>query len=90
MYHILNFTFTVVNEGALASSPVGNYSLAILQVSEASLPHLDIESLRIMIPSLPHLDIVKEASKLKSVEIGGNEQAIGGHMKFLAILCSIE
>jgi hypothetical protein len=81
--HVVNFAFTLLNEGSLASSPVGNHSLAILQVPE------DYDSLCATLS-----DIVKEARDLQSIEVGGHQHRIqyflGGDMKFLAIVCGIE
>ena len=81
--HVVNFAFTLLNEGSLASSPVGNHSLAILQVRE------DYDSLA---GSLT--DIINEARELQSVTINGDEHRVeyflGGDLKFLAIVCGIE
>lgn len=81
--HVVNFAFTLLNEGSAALSPYGNHSLAILQVPE-SYDYLS--------GSLE--DIVVEASELKSVEINGNEHHVeyflGGDLKFLAIVCGIQ
>ena len=81
--HVVNFAFTLINEGSLALSPFGNHSLAILQVPE------DYSSL---LGSLS--DIVGEVSELTSVTINESEHQIeyfvGGDMKFLAIVCGID
>ena len=81
--HVVNFAFTLLNEGPLASSPCGNHSLAILQVPE------DYDSL---VGALS--DIVSEAGQLTSIKINGSEHHIefflGGDMKFLAIVCGID
>ena len=78
--HVVNFAFTLLNEGSLASSPVGNHSLAILQVPESLCATLS--------------DIVKEARDLLSIKVGGHEHRIeyflGSDMKFLVIVCGIE
>ena len=80
--HVVNFAFTLLNEGSLASSPFGNHSLAILQVPEK------YDSL-----SGSLADIVTEASELNSVEVNGNQHRVeyflGGDLKFLAIVCGI-
>ena len=81
--HVVNFAFTLLNEGSLASSPVGNHSLVILQVRE------NYDSLA---GSLT--DIINEARELQSVTINGGvhrvEYFLGGDLKFLAIVCGIE
>lgn len=67
---VVNFTFTVLNEGTVARSATGNHTLAILQVPE-DYDHL-AEALS---------DIAKEAISL-SYPI---EYFLGGDMKFLAL-----
>ena len=81
--HVLNFAFTLLNEGSLAQSVFGNHPLSIIQIPE------NYESL---VQALS--DIVDEASALQSIEINGNTHSIeyflGGDMKFLATVCGIE
>ena len=81
--HVVNFAFTLFNEGSAANSPFGNHSLAIFQGPE------DYNSLKTSLA-----DIVKEASELRSIKVRGKEHEIeyffGGDLKFLAIVCGIE
>ena len=81
--HVVNFAFTLLNEGSLASSPFGNHSLAILEIPEC------YDSL-----SGSLTDIIAEASELEFVQLNGNEHRVeyflGGDLKFLAIACGIE
>jgi hypothetical protein len=81
--HVVNVAFTILNEGPLAKSPVGNHSIAVLQVPE------DYGSL-----SSSLSDIIEEARELKSINVNEVEHEIeyflGGDMKFLAIMCGIE
>ena len=81
--HVINFAFTLFNEGSLAQSVFGNHPLSIIQIPE------NYESL---VQALS--DIVDEASALQSIEINGNTHSIeyflGGDMKFLATVCGIE
>ncbi len=77
---VINFTFTLLNEGSLAQSVTGNHTLAILQISEkydalAGAPK-------------------KPVSTLQSVTVDGKthrvEYFLGGDMKFLALACGID
>jgi hypothetical protein len=81
--HVVNFAFTLLNEESIASSPLGNHSIAILQGPE------DYNALATSLS-----DIVKETSELQSIEVDGKEHNIeyflGGDLKFLAIVCGIE
>lgn len=81
--HVVNFAFTLLNEGQAASSVFGNHSLSIIEIPE------DYDSL-----SSALADIVQEASELQSIEVYGREHRIqyflGGDMKFLAIAVGIE
>ena len=81
--HVVNFPFTLLNEGSIAMSVFGNHPLAIIEVPE----NYDAKVRALS-------DIVNEVSTLQSIEIGGNSHPIeyfmGGDMKFLAMVCGIE
>ena len=81
--HVINFTFTLLNEGSLARSVEGNHSLAILQVPEK---YADLSGALI--------DIAEEAKHLQSITVRGvthpMEYFLGGDMKFLALVCGID
>lgn len=79
----INFTFTVLNEGALAHSHEGNHVLAIIKEIES------YESLRTTLQ-----DIRSEVQSLNSIEVEGEKYAItyylGGDWKFLALVTGID
>ena len=80
--HILNVTYTIINEESAAMSEKGNYVLAIIKTTE------EYNSIR---DSLS--DLIEEMRILKSVEVNGVEYELeyflGGDWKFLACVCGI-
>ncbi len=82
--NVVNFTFTLLNEGTLTQSSSGNHTLAILRVPEKYYDSL-VEALH---------DISIEAENLRSIIINGVsydiEYFLGGDMKFLAMVCGID
>ena len=80
---IVNIAFTIIDEGCRAKSVLGNYSLAILKVSE------QYEELRAGLA-----DIISEAKDIEVLTIQDQVFTIqfylGGDLKFLAIACGIE
>ena len=73
--HVVNFTYTIINEGRKAMSERGNYCLAIIKVKE------DYDDLRNSLS-----DICKEMRELKEVFIDGKviqlDYYLGGDWKF--------
>ena len=80
---VINFAFTIIEEGEKAQSVAGNYSLAILQTGES---YDDLAK------GLE--DICTEAKDLEVLTVGEKVYRIqfflGGDLKFLAIVCGIE
>ena len=80
---VINFAFTIIEEGEKAQSVAGNYSLAILQTGE---------SYNDLAKGLE--DICTEAKDLEVLTVGEKVNRIqfflGGDLKFLAIVCGIE
>ena len=80
---VVNIAFTIIDEGCRAKSVLGNYSLAILKVSE------QYEELRAGLA-----DIISEAKDIEVLTIQDQVFTIqfylGGDLKFLAIACGIE
>lgn len=78
--HVLNFTFTQVNE-TQASLVAGHHTFAILELSE----HYDELAIG--------LHDVKEVSQLEEIEVDGQSYALqyylGGDWKFLALICGL-
>ena len=76
--HVINFTFTVIEEGSLAYGCEGNHSLAILKEPE------DYESLSKGLEGLR-----KEVENLKSIEVDGRryelEYYLGGRLEVSGI-----
>ena len=62
---VVNFTFTLLDEGAIAQSSEGNYDLAIIKQRES------YESLYIALQ-----DIRSEMQSLNSIEVGGQTYTI--------------
>ena len=58
--HVVNFAFTLLNEGSAAMSVFGNHPLAIIEVPENYDSMVQVLS-----------DIVNESRTLQSVEING-------------------
>ena len=81
--NLINFTFTLLNEGDTAMSPKGNHTIAIINGTE-NYDHLKM--------SLS--DIIKEVEQLKSLTINGITFQVTFYfcsdLKFLAIACGIE
>lgn len=81
--HVINFTFTLIEEGSLAYGCEGNHSLAILKEPE------NYDSL-----SKGLEDLRKEVENLKSIEVDGRryelEYYLGGDWKFLALVTGID
>ena len=81
--HVVNFTFTLLEEGALAYSAEGNHSLAIIKESE-DYDHM-YKALK---------DIRLEVERLTTIEIDGTLYDIvyylGGDWKFLAMCTGID
>ena len=81
--HVVNFTFTIPDEGPMAYSSEGNHVLAILKVPES------YESLANAME-----DIRREVCELKEIEVDANTYEIvyflGGDWKFLALATGID
>ena len=81
--NVVNFTFTLLNEGAVASTAQGNHTLAILLVPE-KYEYLSV-ALR---------EVAKEASELQTITLNDASHTIeyflGGDMKFLSLVCGID
>ena len=79
--HVLNFTFTLVNQ-TQASSVAGHHTIAILELCE----HYDELATGLQ-------DIAKEVSELQEIEVDGKPYALryylGGDWKFLALTCGL-
>jgi len=79
--HVLNFTFTLVNE-TQASSVAGHHTIAILELRQ----HYDELAAGLQ-------DIAQEVSELQEIEVDGNSYALryylGGDWKFLALVCGL-
>ena len=80
---VFNIAFTIIDEGSRAQSVFGNYSVAILKVSE------NYEELQAGLE-----DICSAAKDIEVVTIEGQVYSIqfylGGDLKFLALVCGIE
>ena len=81
--NLINFTFTLLNEGDVAMSPKGNHTIAIISSTE---------SYEVLKTTLS--DIREEVEKLTCVEVDGQnfhiEYFLCSDWKFLAIICGIE
>ena len=81
--NVVNIAFTIIDEGSKAQSVLGNYSIAILKVSE------NYEELQAGLA-----DIISEAKDIEVLTIQDQVYTIqfylGGDLKFLAIVCGIE
>ena len=81
--HVINFTFTLLEEGTLAHSPEGNHPLAVIRESE------NYENLLSALE-----DIRQEVETLHTIEVDGDIYNItyylGGDWKFLAICTGID
>ena len=80
--HVINITFTMLNEGHKARSDSGNHLIAILQAPE-KYEHLKC--------GLSH--ICKEVESTSSLDVDGTTYTIefflGGDMKFLLLACGL-
>lgn len=81
--NVINFAFTLLNEGAVAMSPKGNHTIANINSTE---------SYEVLVTTLS--DICDEVKKLTSVEVSGYnfsiEYFLCSDWKFLVIICGIE
>ena len=81
--NVINFTFTLLNEGEIAMSPKGNYTIAIINSTE---------SYDVLATTLS--DICDEVKTLTSIEVSGHtfhiEYFLCSDWKFLAIICGLE
>ena len=81
--NLINFCFTVLNEGDLTKSPRGNHTIAIINSTEK------YEDLEIALS-----DIQSEVQTLTSITFDGMnfpiEYFLCSDLKFLAIICGIE
>ena len=76
--HVVNFTFTILDEGRKAFSVEGNYCLAINQADES------YEGMKTALA-----DICKAAESLSSIEVDKKFDIVfflGGDWKFLALV----
>ena len=81
--HVVNFGFTIIDEGELAYSAAGNHCIAIFKHTE------DYNSLKIALQ-----DIVKEVESLETIKVNDKDFKIiyylGGDWKFLAMSTGID
>ena len=80
--HVINVTFTILDEGAKAMAADGNHLVAIIKVTE------NYDKLAIALA-----DIRKDVESLKHVSVGTDcfeiEWFLGGDWKFLACICGL-
>ena len=81
--NLINFTFTLLNEGDMAKSPKGNHSVAILNGTE------NYDDLRDALS-----DICEEVENLTTLNVDGLtfplEYFLCSDLKFLTIICGIK
>ena len=81
--HVVNFTFTLLEEGALAFSAEGNHPLAIIKESE---------KYNYLANALKHIS--KEVKRLATIDVDDTTYNIvyhlGGDWKFLALCTGID
>lgn len=81
--HVINFTFTLLEEGWLAYSSEGNHTLAILKEPEKYQSQKDALE-----------DICDEVKRLEEITVDGHTYKInfylGGEWKFLALITGID
>ena len=81
--HVVNFAFTILEEGERAYGPSGNHCIAIFMEEER------YGSIKKCLS-----DIVTEVEEIKTLDIGGHllsiEYYIGGDWKFLAMITGID
>ena len=81
--YVVNFGFTILDEGELAYSAAGNHCIAIFKDTE------DYESLKLAL-----LDIVTEVDSLNAIKVNDKDIQItyylGGDWKFLALCTGID
>lgn len=58
--NLINFTFTLLNEGDIAMSPKGNYTIAIIDACD------NYDALQTALS-----DIIKEVGELTAIEVNG-------------------
>ena len=82
--NIVNFAFTIIEEGEVAISVRGNHCIAILKISESDYDQL-LCGLR---------EIINETKDLQCISVNDTvfqlKYYLGGDMKFLAMVCGIE
>ena len=81
--HVVNFAFTILDEGDLAYSAAGNHCIAIFKESES------YDSLKLCLQ-----DIIRDVEKLTKIIVGDIEfelvYYLGGDWKFLAMITGID
>ena len=81
--HVVNFAFTILDEGDMAYSAAGNHCIAIFKESE------NYDSLKLCLQ-----DIIRDVKQLTRISIGEIEFEImyflGGDWKFLAMITGID
>ena len=80
--HVINFAFTILDEGDKAYSTAGNHCIAIIKQNES------YESLKLALQT-----IIKDVKKLTSITINYSSYAIQyylGDWKFLAMITGID
>ena len=81
--HLVNFTFPLLEEGALAYSAEGNHPLAIMKQSENYDDMLNaLQNIRNKVPSLTTIDVVDSSYNIVYY--------VGGDWKFLAMCTGID
>ena len=79
--HVLNFTFTLIDEPQ-AASVMGNYSLAVFEIRES------YDDLKVALGTISN-----EVHNLKTVAVDGEsyelEVFLGGDWKFLSLVCGL-
>ena len=82
-FSVVNFAFTILEDGQQPCSASGNYTVAILKVSE------NYDELASALQ-----DIIQEAKDFEIVTVDGKtfkiEYYLGGDWKFLAVVCGLE
>ena len=81
--HVVNFAFTILDEGSKAHGPTGNHCIAIFKEEESYV------AMRKCL-----VDIVKEAEELNTITVCDRELRIcyylGGDWKFLVMITGID
>ena len=80
--NVVNFTYTILNEGNIAMTESGNYVLAIIKTKE------NYDSIRMSLG-----DLKDEMENLKEITVNDKnykiEYFLGGDWKFLATVCGL-